>query len=429
MSFPLKNPLLNEETEQVEVLGIDGTSTTLQVTTTTTVDDLKQMVSKATGVLSSRQHLYAGDTELSSGKATLKACGVTCNCHPRFSACVQRGCESACVHLVVSDANIIGLITEALKKLAATDHKNARPLLKILLLGGGGVGKTSLFEQYVDHTFRKEYRATIGADFKCKTVRLDALKLPDGTDLVSLVPEVQDRQVEIQIWDTAGEERYSSLGAAFYRGTDVCMLCYDVTDATTFKKLAIRRDAYLDATVRAGSASERLNSPTDSETRRYEYQQHSSQRDGGVDTDASLCLCGTKLDLKSQCGDSLPDQVENALRVLGAKAVDLSGVEQWCETIGLDPQLQHVQLSTKNYEDTERAFGMAVALGLCNWAKDSSQVGSSRVLLPPLAAPEVIGGVRGDGDGGDGGLFCNAVRSVAMCVCCIPASGWPPRWW
>jgi GTPase SAR1 family protein len=417
MSFPLKNPLLNEETEQVEVLGIDGTSTTLQVTTTTTVDDLKQMVSKATGVLSSRQHLYAGDTELSSGKATLKDSGVTCT--------ASQG-ESACVHLVVSDASITGLITEALKKLAATDHKNARPLLKILLLGGGGVGKTSLFEQYVDHTFRKEYRATIGADFKCKTVRLNALKLPDGTDLVSLVPEVQDRQVEIQIWDTAGEERYSSLGAAFYRGTDVCMLCYDVTDATTFKKLAIRRDAYLDATVRTGSASERLNS----ETRRFEYHDEPGKTsDGGVDTDASLCLCGTKLDLKSQCGDSLPDQVENALRVLGAKAVDLSGVEQWCETIGLDPQLQHVQLSTKNHEDTERAFGMAVALGLCNWAKDSSQVGSSRVLLPPLAAPEVIGGVRGDGDGGDGGLFCNAVRSVAMCVCCIPASGWPPRWW
>ncbi|KAI0980282.1 hypothetical protein GJ496_011826 [Pomphorhynchus laevis] len=81
-----------------------------------------------------------------------------------------------------------------------------RILLKAIILGDSGVGKTSLMNQYVSKTFTDQYKATIGADFLTKEITID------------------DRVVNLQIWDTAGQERFQSLGVAFYRGADCCIL-------------------------------------------------------------------------------------------------------------------------------------------------------------------------------------------------------------
>ncbi|XP_076807493.1 ras-related protein Rab-7a-like [Clavelina lepadiformis] len=100
-------------------------------------------------------------------------------------------------------------------------------LLKVIILGDSGVGKTSLMNQYVNKKFSNQYKATIGADFLSK-------------DMV-----VDDRLVTMQIWDTAGQERFQSLGVAFYRGADCCVLVYDVTMPNTFKTLDSWRDEFL----------------------------------------------------------------------------------------------------------------------------------------------------------------------------------------
>jgi Ras-related protein Rab-7A len=100
-------------------------------------------------------------------------------------------------------------------------------LLKVIILGDSGVGKTSLMNQYVNKKFTSQYKATIGADFLTKEVMVD------------------DRLVTMQIWDTAGQERFQSLGVAFYRGADCCVLVYDVTNANTFKTLDSWRDEFL----------------------------------------------------------------------------------------------------------------------------------------------------------------------------------------
>ncbi|XP_051117369.1 ras-related protein Rab7-like [Andrographis paniculata] len=94
-----------------------------------------------------------------------------------------------------------------------------RSLLKIILLGDSGVGKTSLLNQYVHKKFSAQYKGTIGADFVTKEVQID------------------DKLVTLQIWDTAGQERFHSLGIAFYRGADCCILVYDVNVHTTFEML------------------------------------------------------------------------------------------------------------------------------------------------------------------------------------------------
>jgi len=102
-----------------------------------------------------------------------------------------------------------------------------KTLLKVIILGDSGVGKTSLMNRYVNKKFSTQYKATIGADFVTKDVVVD------------------DKLVTMQIWDTAGQERFQSLGVAFYRGADCCVLVYDVTAPSTFKSLDSWRDEFL----------------------------------------------------------------------------------------------------------------------------------------------------------------------------------------
>jgi len=100
-------------------------------------------------------------------------------------------------------------------------------LLKVIILGDSGVGKTSLMNQYVNKKFSNQYKATIGADFLTKEVMVD------------------DKLVTLQIWDTAGQERFQSLGVAFYRGADACVLVFDVNVAKTFENLKSWREEFL----------------------------------------------------------------------------------------------------------------------------------------------------------------------------------------
>ena len=95
-----------------------------------------------------------------------------------------------------------------------------KQLLKIIILGDSGVGKTSLMHQYVSKKFDNRYKATIGADFLTKDV------------------EINGQAVALQIWDTAGQERFQALGSAFYRGADACILVYDVTQQESFAHLS-----------------------------------------------------------------------------------------------------------------------------------------------------------------------------------------------
>mmetsp|Transcript_95812 Transcript_95812/g.310433 ORF Transcript_95812/g.310433 Transcript_95812/m.310433 type:complete len:214 (-) Transcript_95812:154-795(-) len=108
---------------------------------------------------------------------------------------------------------------------ARSGKKNV--LLKVIILGDSGVGKTSLMNQYVNNKFTNQYKATIGADFLTKEVQID------------------DKVVTLQIWDTAGQERFQSLGVAFYRGADCCVLVYDLTVPKSFDNMESWREDFL----------------------------------------------------------------------------------------------------------------------------------------------------------------------------------------
>ena len=90
-------------------------------------------------------------------------------------------------------------------------------LYKILLLGDTSVGKSCLLLRFCDNSFQEAHLTTIGLDFRLKTINLK-----------------DDRKVKIQIWDTAGEDRFRSITRNYYKGAKGILLIFDVTDKETF---------------------------------------------------------------------------------------------------------------------------------------------------------------------------------------------------
>ncbi len=100
-------------------------------------------------------------------------------------------------------------------------------LLKVVILGDGGVGKSSLMMRFVNNEFDSQSFHTVGVEFLNKDMLI-------GETVCTM-----------QIWDTAGQERFKCLRTPFYRGTDCCMLTFDVNDAQTFQNIPTWKNEFL----------------------------------------------------------------------------------------------------------------------------------------------------------------------------------------
>ncbi len=93
-------------------------------------------------------------------------------------------------------------------------------ILKLVLLGDPGVGKTSLISQFVHARFRHSYQLTVGLDISSKQVTLD-----DG------------RTVTLSINDIGGQARFAAIRHMFFKGAHLAMFVYDVTRAETLENI------------------------------------------------------------------------------------------------------------------------------------------------------------------------------------------------
>ncbi|URE11392.1 Ras family [Musa troglodytarum] len=90
---------------------------------------------------------------------------------------------------------------------------------KLVLLGDGRVGKTSLVLRYVNNVFSEKQETTVQASYLTKRL------------VIGGVP------ITLSIWDTAGQERFHALGPIYYRDADAALLVYDITDSDTFLRV------------------------------------------------------------------------------------------------------------------------------------------------------------------------------------------------
>ncbi len=103
--------------------------------------------------------------------------------------------------------------------MSQNDGKAINAILKLVLLGDGAVGKTTMRRQFLGEGFKAGYSATIGADFAIKRINLENYRLT------------------FQIWDLAGQQRFAAVRELYYRGSRGALLVFDVTNPSSFNNL------------------------------------------------------------------------------------------------------------------------------------------------------------------------------------------------
>ena len=95
------------------------------------------------------------------------------------------------------------------------------PSCKVVLVGDSGVGKTCIISRYISGAFNQNSPSTNGASYASKLINFEDLK----------------KTISLDIWDTAGQEKYKSLTKFFYKDAAVAILVYDVTNRKSFESM------------------------------------------------------------------------------------------------------------------------------------------------------------------------------------------------
>ena len=99
--------------------------------------------------------------------------------------------------------------------MAANPNADYDYLIKLLIVGDQCAGKSNLLLRFSDDAY-PPYINTIGINFKIRTVEIDS------------------KRCKLQIWDTAGAERFRTITTSYYRGAMGILLVYDITDEQSF---------------------------------------------------------------------------------------------------------------------------------------------------------------------------------------------------
>jgi small GTP-binding protein len=129
---------------------------------------------------------------------------------------------------------------------------------KIILTGSFGVGKTSLFNQFIYSTFSEKYLTTIGVKVNKKTVEIDG------------------RELTLLIWDIAGEVRQDKVPNSYFLGAEGIVYVFDLTRPTTLQNLKTDleylRQMLPDVVIKVVGNKLDLVQPDDIERIKNEYQ-------------------------------------------------------------------------------------------------------------------------------------------------------------
>ncbi|XP_057683383.1 ras-related protein Rab-25-like [Corythoichthys intestinalis] len=90
-------------------------------------------------------------------------------------------------------------------------------VFKVVLIGESGVGKSNLLTRFTKNEFNHDSRTTIGVEFSTRTVQLE------------------NSTIKMQVWDTAGLERYRAITSAYYRGAVGALLVFDISKHLTYE--------------------------------------------------------------------------------------------------------------------------------------------------------------------------------------------------
>ena len=96
------------------------------------------------------------------------------------------------------------------------DQNKYEYIFKIILIGSSSVGKSSILQRYIQKVFNDTYSCTIGVDFFMKSI------------------DVGEKSIKLQLWDTAGTEKFRSITTGYYRGANAAFVVFDLTSKPSF---------------------------------------------------------------------------------------------------------------------------------------------------------------------------------------------------
>ena len=94
------------------------------------------------------------------------------------------------------------------------------PKYKLIFLGDQAVGKSCILNRFMNDTFSEEYQATIGLDFQSKNIQID------------------NQDINLLLYDTAGQEKFRSLIPMYTRDAKIILLVYDITSKESFNHIS-----------------------------------------------------------------------------------------------------------------------------------------------------------------------------------------------
>ena len=96
--------------------------------------------------------------------------------------------------------------------------ENLDPSMKIIVIGNGKVGKSTLALKFVKNIFTTEYKQTLGVDF---------------LNIKKYIKKI-DQTIDFYIWDTAGQDHFNAITRRYYRGADACLIVFAINDKDSF---------------------------------------------------------------------------------------------------------------------------------------------------------------------------------------------------
>ena len=99
--------------------------------------------------------------------------------------------------------------------------ENLEPSMKIIVIGNGQVGKSTLAIKFVKNIFTTEYKQTLGVDF---------------LNIKKYVKKI-DQTIDFYIWDTAGQDHFNAITRRYYRGADACLIVFAINDKESFNQV------------------------------------------------------------------------------------------------------------------------------------------------------------------------------------------------
>eukprot|EP00285_Hemiselmis_virescens_P015180 CAMPEP_0173382372 /NCGR_PEP_ID=MMETSP1356-20130122/4883_1 /TAXON_ID=77927 ORGANISM="Hemiselmis virescens, Strain PCC157" /NCGR_SAMPLE_ID=MMETSP1356 /ASSEMBLY_ACC=CAM_ASM_000847 /LENGTH=151 /DNA_ID=CAMNT_0014336679 /DNA_START=15 /DNA_END=467 /DNA_ORIENTATION=- len=91
--------------------------------------------------------------------------------------------------------------------------------IKVIVVGNGGVGKSSMIRRFCTGEYTDKYKKTIGVDFLEKEAYVSSV----------------DQTITFMVWDTAGQEEFNAVTKQYYRNANGCVLAFSTTDRDSFE--------------------------------------------------------------------------------------------------------------------------------------------------------------------------------------------------